>query len=351
MIQEKFKVLVVDDTKTNIEVLEGILSSEYDVYVALNGKKAIELVPKIKPDIILLDIMMPMMDGYETLTKLNEKGLIDNVPVIFLTAKTDPKSEEQGLSLGAVDYITKPFSPSLVRLRIRNHLLCRKKIAFSTPKSNKVKHSDDFNKLCIHLGAFAEYRIHKKEAHIKRMQILIRSLLEILGKKEKYKNDLADWSEFDNFIMASSLHDIGMLAIHAPILTKASELDPKEREEMQKHTILGHDVLNAAKKDSQNSSVLSFAVNIAKSHHEHWDGSGYPEGLKAEAIPLEARLVAIADVYDALVSKRVYKEAIPHAEAVSIISKERSKQFDPEIVDAFLSIADRLPKQYEELSI
>jgi putative two-component system response regulator len=350
MSKTRFKILVVDDTKSNIEVLEGILSSEYDVFVALNGEKAIELTPKIKPDIILLDIMMPEMDGYETLEKLNELHLVDSIPVIFLTAKMDSKSEEMGLNLGAVDYITKPFSPSIVRLRIKNQLEFKK---HRDKLSDLVEERTDSLKktlkvILMSLGSLAEYRDNETGGHIRRTQYLVRRLAEVLHQNPKYQKELPNQEVIDQYATAAPLHDIGKVGIQDNILRKPSKLTDEEMEEMKSHTTLGYQVLLSATKELKNDPMVVVAANIAKAHHEKWDGSGYPEGLKGENIPLGARLMAVADVYDALVSKRVYKSAFPHNTAVSIIIEGRGKHFDPDVVDAFLTIAHELPAFYEE---
>lgn len=358
MADSKLKILVVDDTKSNIEVLEGILSPVYDVYVALDGKKALDLVKKINPDIILLDIMMPEMDGYETLAKLNELHLVDNIPVIFLTAKIGPQSEEQGLNLGAVDYITKPFSPSLVRLRIKNQLEFKK----SRDKLNELveERTKSLNQtltelkktlkvMLMSLGSLAEYRDNETGVHIRRTQVLVRKLAEVLYEKEKYRKFLPNREIIDHYATAAPLHDIGKVGIEDRILRKPGKLTDEEMEEMKAHTTLGYQVLLSATKELNKDPMVVVAADIAKAHHEKWDGSGYPEGLKGEAIPLGARLMAVADVYDALVSKRVYKEAIPHKMSVEIIKEGRGTHFDPDVVDAFLSIADKLPELYEEI--
>ncbi len=350
MNNQRLKILVVDDTKSNIEVLEGILSAEYDVYVALNGEKAVELTPKINPDIILLDIMMPVMDGYQTLTKLKELHLVDSIPVIFLTAKMDPKSEETGLNLGAVDYITKPFSPSLVRLRIKNQLEFKK---HRDKLSELVEERTDSLKktlkvMLMSLGSLAEYRDNETGGHIRRTQFLVRRLAEVLRHNPKYQKDLPNQEVIEHYATAAPLHGIGKVGIQDNILRKPSKLTDDEMEQMKSHTTLGYEVLLSATKELKNDPMVVVAANIAKAHHEKWDGTGYPEGLKGEEIPLGARLMAVADVYDALVSKRVYKSAFPHNTAVAIIIEGRGKHFDPDVVDAFLTFAHDLPAFYEE---
>ncbi|HHX15934.1 MAG TPA: response regulator [Fibrobacter sp.] len=350
MTKERLKILVVDDTKSNIEVLEGILSSEYDVYVALNGEKALELVPKINPDIILLDIMMPVMDGYETLVKMKERQMIDNIPVIFLTAKMDSKSEETGLNLGAVDYITKPFSPSLMRLRIKNQLEFKK---HRDSLSELVEERTDSLKktlkvMLMSLGSLAEYRDNETGGHIRRTQFLVHRLAEVLHKNPKYQKELPNQEVIEHYATAAPLHDIGKVGIHDDILRKPSRLTDDEMEQMKTHTTLGYEVLLSATKELKNDPMVVVAADIAKAHHEKWDGTGYPNGLKGEEIPLGARLMAVADVYDALVSKRVYKAAYPHHTAVEIILDGKGKHFDPDVIDAFLTIADEVPAFYED---
>lgn len=343
------KILVVDDTKTNIEVLEGILSNDYDMYVALNGKKAIMLTEKVKPDLILLDVMMPEMDGYETLRQMRVNGFVDNTPVIFLTAKADSKSEQTGLDLGAVDYITKPFNPDLVRLRIKNQL----EFKHQRDHLNEIVNEQTktlrrtVNVLLTSLGALAEHRDTDTGEHIKRTQVVVQKLAEKLRVHPRFAQFIPNTEYVDYYASAAPLHDIGKVGIPDEILRKPGRLDPEERETMSAHPQIGYDVLVRATRELGGNPLIKIAADITLFHHERWDGLGYPTKKKGDEIPVGARLMAVADVYDALVSRRPYKEPFPHDVAVGEIKKGSGTQFDPDVVNAFMEIESELPAVYE----
>ena len=357
MEQRKPQILVVDDTKPNIEVLEGVLAQEnYSVHVALSGKGALELAQRRSFDLILLDVMMPEMDGYETFLKFKEIPGCENTPVIFLTAQAENDSEMKGLSLGADDYIAKPFNAKLLKLRIRNQLE-RKFTRDHLSELVEERTSELFQKtkdlqktlqvMLTSLGALAEFRDNETGAHLRRTQIVVRKLAQAMGRSEKYRNVFPDDETIEEYAIAAPLHDIGKVGIPDDILRKPGRLTFEEREKMKTHTELGYQVLLSAMHELRDNPMVVIAANIAKSHHEKWDGSGYPEGLSGEKIPLEARLMAVADVYDALISKRVYKAAIPHGEAVSIIHNAAGRHFDPDVIKAFDSFANELPEIYK----
>ena len=343
------KILVVDDTKTNIEVLEGILSSDYEMSVALNGTKAIELTEKIRPDLILLDVMMPEMDGYETLRQMRAKGLVDDVPVIFLTAKADTMSEQIGLDLGAVDYITKPFNPNLVLLRIKNQLEFKSQRdhlhdlvderTFELRKTLKV--------MLACLGSLAEHRDTDTGEHIKRTQVLVQMLAEKLMHHPRFRSAIPNREYVDYYASVAPLHDIGKVGIPDEILRKPGRLTPEERATMCEHAQIGYDVLVRATRELAENPLVQIAADITLYHHERFDGAGYPTKKKGDEIPVGARLMAVADVYDALVSRRPYKEPFPHDVAVKEIYAGRGTQFDPDVVDAFMAIEQNLPSLYE----
>lgn len=346
---ERAKILVIDDTKTNIEVLEGILSNDYDMYVALNGKKAIFLTEKVQPDLILLDVMMPEMDGYETLRQMRAKGLVDNTPVIFLTAKADPRSEQTGLDLGAVDYITKPFNPDLVRLRIKNQLEFKQQrdhlhdlVDVRTQALRKT-----LKVMLTSLGALAEHRDTDTGEHIRRTQVLVQMLAEKLSDHPRFKDAIPNREYIDFYATAAPLHDIGKVGIPDEILRKPAKLNDEEREVMSKHPQIGYDVLLGAMRELSEIPLVKIAADIALSHHERWDGAGYPNQLKGDQIPVGARLMAVADVYDALVSRRPYKDPFTHEVAVGEIKAGAGSQFDPDVVEAFLSLEADLPAVYD----
>lgn len=344
------KILVVDDTKTNIEVLEGILSAHYDVIVAMNGKKALFLAEKVHPDLILLDVMMPEMDGYETLRQIRQNPAIKDIPVFFLTAKSDSQSERQGLDLGAVDYIAKPFLPELILLRIKNQLEYKRQRDHL--HELVAEKTDDLRKtlkvLLTSLGALAEYRDPETGEHIRRTQLIVQRLAQALLNEGKFSDYIISNEYVDYYATAAPLHDIGKVGIQDEILRKPGRLNEEERKVMMMHPQMGYDVLLGATRELGGSPMVRIAADMALAHHERWDGDGYPNKLKGDQIPIGARLMAVADVYDALVSKRPYKDPYPHDVAVREIVKGRGTQFDPDVVDAFLKIADSLPDIYEQ---
>lgn len=350
MDKPRAKILVIDDTKTNIDVLDGILSMDYDIYVALNGEKGIMLTDKIHPDLILLDVMMPEMDGYETLRQLHERNILRDTPVIFLTAKADAKSEQTGLDLGAVDYITKPFNPSLVKLRIKNQL----DLKFQRDHLNELvdEKTADIRKtmkvMLTSLGSLAEYRDPETGEHIRRTQIIVQKLAEQLKDHPRFCMYIKSIEYIDYYATAAPLHDIGKVGIHDEILRKPGKLSDSERDIMMLHPQMGYEVLLQATKELNGNPMVRIAADMALGHHEHWDGNGYPNHLKGDQIPVGARMMAVADVYDALVSRRPYKEPYPFEVAVQEIRNGSGKQFDPDVVEAFLKIAPELPKIYEQ---
>lgn len=350
MEQKRAKILVVDDTKTNIEVLEGVLSTQYDVFVALNGKKALFLAEKIHPDIVLLDVMMPEMDGYETLRQMRMNDKLKDIPVFFLTAKSDSQSEQIGLDLGAVDYIAKPFTPQLVLLRIKNQLEYKRQrdhlnemVAERTADLRKT-----MKVMLTSLGSLAEYRDPETGEHIKRTQLIVQLLAERLLENPRFNKYIKSPEYVDYYATAAPLHDIGKVGIHDEILRKPGKLTDEERTTMMAHPQMGYDVLLEATNELNDSPMVRIAADMALGHHERWDGNGYPNHLKGDEIPIGARMMAVADVYDALVSRRPYKEPFTHEVAVQEIIKGRGTQFDPDVVDAFLSIAPQLPEAYEK---
>lgn len=356
----KPQILVVDDTKPNIEVVEGALAQEnYDVHVALSGKRMLELVKRSVPDLVLLDVMMPEMDGYEAFRRFREIPGCENVPVIFLTAQAENENEMKGLSLGADDYIAKPFNQTLLKLRIRNQLerkFSRDSLEslVSQRSAQLLQKTKDLQKtlqvMLTSLGALAEFRDNETGAHLRRTQVVVRMLAQAMSREEKFRKDFPDEEIVEEYAVAAPLHDIGKVGISDEILRKPGPLADAEREKMKRHTTLGYQVLLSATQELNNNPMVVIAAEIAKSHHEKWDGSGYPEGLAGERIPLGARLMAVADVYDALVSKRVYKEAYSHEKSVEIIHEGIGKHFDPDVVKAFDSFAHRLPEIYKEFA-
>ncbi len=336
-INKESKILVVDDNEFNIHLIASILKGKYNVNVAMNGKDAIKMVQKDKPDIILLDVMMPEMDGYEVCRRLKSDYTTKDIPVIFLTALSEESDEMKGLDLGAVDYIVKPVNPKLVEKRINNHLALKyHRDNLELMVAERTRMLTLTQDVTIEsLGNLAEYRDQETGGHIKRTKNYVRSLAMNLRNNERFSSTLTD-DYIELLTKSAPLHDIGKVGVPDSILLKPGRLTDEEFEEMKKHTIYGRDIIAASEKSLGEESFLTLAREIAYTHHEKWDGSGYPEGVKEENIPLSGRIMAIADVYDALISKRVYKTPFPHPKAVSIIANGKGSHFDPDIAGTFI---------------
>ena len=338
-------ILVVDDTPDNISLLSGLLKEQYKVKVATNGEKALLVAKASPPDLILLDIMMPVMDGYETCRRLKEDEELRNVPVIFLTAKEEVEDENLGFDLGAVDYITKPISSPILLSRVKTHLTLKQSKDFLEDKnefleaeiSRRIKEISLIQEVSVMaMAALAEMRDSETGNHIQRTKLYIEELATQLSRTEKYADVLKP--ENINLIVTSApLHDIGKVGIPDHILLKPGALTYEEFEVMKTHTTLGREaILRAERLMDKPETFLRFAKEIVYYHHEKWNGTGYPERIAGEQIPLSARLMAVADVYDALTSKRVYKDAMPHEQAVEIIVGDSGIHFDPDIVKVFV---------------
>jgi putative two-component system response regulator len=350
-LTERRTVLVVDDTPENLSVMSGLLRDAYKVKVAPNGERALAIaMADEKPDLILLDIMMPGLDGHEVLRRLQAQPSTRDVPVIFLTSMSDAEDEKVGLDLGAVDYITKPANPAIVLARVRNQLQLKAVRDFLKDQNTYLEREVDkrtrevvaVQDVTIRaLASLAETRDNETGNHIRRTQSYVKALAIRLKDHPRFSSELSD-AAIESLYKSAPLHDIGKVGIPDRILLKPGRLDAAEFEIMKTHTTLGHDALVQAEKDMEfESDFLRHAKEIAHSHQEKWDGSGYPQGLRGDAIPLSARLMAVADVYDALISRRVYKKALTHEKAIEIIAEGRGRHFDPEIVDAFLSITEQ----------
>ncbi|OOM77215.1 cyclic di-GMP phosphodiesterase response regulator RpfG [Clostridium puniceum] len=337
-------IMIVDDTEMNIDILVEALQDEYELIVAINGLVAIELIEEQKPDLILLDIMMPEMNGYEVLKKFKENPVLNHIPVILLSAITDSDSKTKGFFLGAVDYVTKPFEIVEVKARVKTQLrLEEARLVLESQNSileEKVKERTKLiertNSATIYcLAALAETRDPETGQHIKRTQEYIRELALELQKNKEYESVLTD--EYIELLYKSApLHDIGKVGVKDEILLKPGKLTEEEFEEMKMHTIYGEESLMVGIKELGEESFLTLAKEIALTHHEKWDGSGYPKGISKKEIPISGRLMALSDVYDALVNKRIYKGAFTHDEAKKIIMEGSGTHFDPDIVEAFI---------------
>lgn len=344
----KKTVLIVDDTADNLFLMRNLLKELYRVKVATNGKEALEVVKTgAPPDLILLDIMMPEMDGYEVCRQLKADRQTQEIPVVFLTALTESGDEARGLELGAADYITKPISPPIVLLRVKNQLEVKAAADFLKDKNlyleNEVaKRTREVAALhdvtMLAMGSLAETRDNETGNHIRRTQYYVKVLAEKLQQQPRF-TQLLQTGVIDTLVKSAPLHDIGKVGIPDHILLKPGRLTPEEFETMKTHAQLGRDAIqHAEERLGQEVDFLNYAKEIACFHHEKWDGSGYPQGIGGDKIPIAARLMALADVYDALISQRVYKPAMPHAKAVEIICDGRGTHFDPDIVEAFLAV-------------
>ena len=320
------------------ENLDGL---GYKLLIAKSGKSALEIVRKAHPDLVLLDIMMPEMDGYEVCRRLKSAEETRHIPVIFLTAMADAEDEAKGLALGAVDYITKPINPELVRARVQNHLeLKRHRDHLEQLVRVKTREVQLTQAVMIEsLATLAEYRDPETGGHIKRTQNYVKALAVKLKGHPRFR-DLLDEQTIELLYLSAPLHDMGKVGVRDHILLKPGRLEDAEFAEMKKHTLFGEEALRITEQKLGQSTFLRHAREIAGSHQEKWDGSGYPRGLTGEAIPVSGRLMALADVYDALISKRVYKPPFPHAKAVQIIQEGRGTHFDPDVVEAFLALED-----------
>jgi len=334
------QILLVDDNTTNLQLLHETLDGlGYKLLIAKNGKSALTIAQKAIPSLILLDIMMPEMDGYEVCRRLKAGEKTEQIPVIFITAMTDDEDEAKGLEFGAVDYITKPFNPELVKARVRIHLeLKHHRDHLEHLVNERTRRLALVQAVTIEsLATLAEYRDPETGGHIKRTQNYVKALAVHLKEHPKFRDQLDD-ATIELLYLSAPLHDVGKVGVRDNILLKAGKLTDEEFEEMKRHTVYGRDALQITEQKLGKDSFLHHATEIAYTHQEKWDGSGYPQGLQADAIPISGRLMALSDVYDALISKRVYKPPFSHEDAVKIIVEGKGKHFDPDVVDAFLDL-------------
>lgn len=333
---QKQTILVADDTPLNLEMLAGILKDEYNIKVAKSGVIALKIAEQFKPDLILLDIMMPEMDGYEVCKKLKQNPILKNIPVIFVTAKDQETDEAAGFNIGAVDYITKPVNPVLVKARIKTHLaLYDQEKELQKQVLEKTKEISETRLKTIHmLGIASEYKDEETGAHIERMSKYCYIIAKAYGFSE---------SDAQMLLQAAPMHDVGKISIPDSILKKPGKLTEDEFKVIQTHCAAGESLLK-----KQDAEIFSTAAIIALQHHEKWDGSGYPNGRKGEDINLYARIVAVSDVFDALTSKRPYKEPWEPERAIQLIISESGKQFDPRVVKAFQNSLDQIITVYNE---
>jgi putative two-component system response regulator len=350
------RILVVDDEPANRLILEDLVGEYYAVHAMANGRQALEYLMAADPvDLILMDVMMPIMDGFEACRRIKAEPRLQDIPVLFLTSLESAADEARGLSLGAEDFIHKPFSPSVVLARIRNHLelargrrrLRERNVELETLVAERTRDLlREKQQVIASQGAtitalctLAEVRDNETGNHIRRTQNYVRVLAQRLRRHPRFAPELSD-ETIMLLYKSAPLHDIGKVAVPDAILQKPGSLTTEEWVIMKRHAEYGRDALAQAEKDLDDAAgFLRYAREIAFGHHEKWNGSGYPQGLAGDSIPLSARLMAVADVYDALISKRVYKPAFPHDQAIAMILEGRGTHFDPDIADALVEVA------------
>ena len=313
VVDQRKRILVVDDEPTNLHVLRQILQDEYRLVFATDGSKALQLAQQ-KPDLVLLDVMMPGMDGYEVCARLKADAHTAGIPVIFVTALSDSADEERGFALGGVDYIVKPLRAPVVRARVRTHLSLVRMDELQATRLQIVQR----------LGRAAEYKDNETGKHVIRMSLYAKMLAQAYGCGPEWVDDL---------FTAAPMHDVGKIGIPDAVLLKPGALDEREWAIMRSHPQIGAEIIG-----EHDHPMLRMARSIAHTHHEKWDGTGYPQGLKGTDIPLEARIVAVADVFDALTTVRPYKQAWSVEAAFAYLREHAGRHFDPALVECFLQL-------------
>ena len=348
MKNTKRKIVAVDDNLTNLTALKNILKPLYEVYTVSSAAKMFELLAKIKPNLILLDVEMPDLNGYEAAKFLKNNMDYQSIPIIFVTAKDDADSEMEGLSLGAVDYIYKPYAAPLLLKRIETHMSLEEhkkelqELNDSMQKKLVAKISQVLelqNSVIRIVADLVEFRDGATGGHTSRTEKYLQHLVDKLVERDVYNDEISAW-DMEVLLTSSQLHDVGKIAIDDSILKKPAKLTDEEFTIMKTHTQIGVDAISKMEKQTADNNFFEYAKVIAGTHHEKWDGSGYPNGLRGADIPLVGRLMAIADVYDALVSERHYKEAFVPEKAAEIIENGRGTHFDPMLVDIFRMVSD-----------
>jgi putative two-component system response regulator len=352
MEETKKTIALVDDSIINLKIGRKVLGSLYDIYTVPSGEKLFNLLETVEPGVILLDIDMPVMNGFEVIRRLKADKRTEGIPVIFLSASTEPDVEETGLSLGAADYVLKPYAPPLLRNRIETQFLLearRKQILDYEKKLQELRQEKETILGNLRKNVFktvidlVERRNEVSDGHAERTHRYVALLLDVLIKNNIYQDVISTW-ERESLLQATMLYDLGKLSIKDHILSKPGKLTDDEFNEVKKHTLLGVQILEGIAADigetPAETGFLNHAKTFAGTHHEKWDGSGYPYGLSGYKSPLQGRIMAIADVYDALIAERPYKKACTHEEASAIIAQGKGTHFDPVLVDLFLSASD-----------
>lgn len=344
----EYSILAVDDTRSNLDLLVNTLGDQYDLSVATSGAIALRLAEESPPHLILLDIMMPVMDGFEVLRQLKESKTTRNIPVIFLSAISEVGSKAKGFAMGAVDYITKPFQIEEVLARVNTHLKLRQAqeslIHFNSKlqdlvaeKVDEITHSQ--LAMIFALAKLSHTRDDDTGLHLERVQHLCKTLSIALAKSESFREAVTP-SFIETIYQASPLHDVGKVGIPDSILLKPGKLTVEEFFTMKTHTTIGATTLQSVHTQYPHNKFIEMGIEIARHHHEKWDGSGYPDGLSGQAIPLSARIMALVDVYDALRARRPYKNPFTQEQTLEVIRTESGRTFDPRITEVFYTVTD-----------
>jgi putative two-component system response regulator len=349
MSQDRKKIILVDDNPVNLKLARNTLMERYDVFTVPSADKLFQFLERNLPDLILLDVLMPGVSGYEAIGTLKSDPRTADIPVIFLTSKADTVSELEGFTLGAVDYISKPFSPQLLLKRVEVHMLLEtQKQELQNLNENLQQIVEEKtgavmelqNAVLITMANLVECRDDVTGGHVERTEQLLCLLVEEMLKQEVYHDILSTW-DISLFLQSSKLHDVGKIRIKDSVLLKPGPLTKEEFEEMKKHAIFGEMVIEKIQQNAKESIFLTHAKIMAGTHHEKWDGTGYPRGISGANIPLQGRLMALVDVYDALISDRPYKKAFPPEQALGIIKEGCGTHFDPSLKDIFISASKR----------
>lgn len=342
-VMGKKKILLVDDVKLIHETARTVLENTYELYEAYSAKEAFAVLETVVPDLILLDIVMPVMDGYEMLERLKQDGKYKKIPVIFLTAETSPEKEVEGFNRGIADYITKPFVPIVMMKRIETQIaLAEYERSLEARVTEKVEEIENmYDLISVSFAGLVESRDGVTGGHLKNTSLYFSAFADHLVNIPRYREQLPP-QVVKKACRSAPLHDVGKIAIEDAVLRKAGSLSEKEFEKMKQHSVIGGQLFAFIKERIPDREFGEIAEQIAKYHHERWDGSGYPEGLKGEEIPLVARIMSIVDVYDALTSERPYKKPYSHEKSMALIVEKSGINFDPDLVAEFVNMGDKI---------
>ena len=336
-------ILIIDDVKFNIRAAQDVLGDTYNVIGALSAEAGFKILEKTIPDLILLDIIMPETDGHDVLRKLKSTPLYKNIPVIFLTADSNPETEVEGFNEGIVDYITKPFIAAVMKKRIQTQIeLAEYQRSLEDKVDLKVAEMEEmYDLISVSFAALTEYRDGVTGGHLKNTSIYFKAFIEHLQSSEKFRSQLNP-TIVKKAIRSSPLHDVGKIAIRDNVLQKPGSLTDDEFKKMKFHSVIGGELFDFIAERIPDKEFAEIAGDICRYHHEKWNGKGYPEGLSGTDIPLVSRIMSIVDVYDALTSARPYKEPFPHEKSMAMIAEKSGIDFDPDLVEEFISISDKI---------